>query len=120
MRTFKLIEENEFSKHFKSDDIDIYLAKAYDEEKNIDYLVASIPVIPEVKTEHITYPMPFDNAEQRDELFSVFNEQDCNDMIDNLLEFMKEQTIFLNEEQKKMDAEKDNQKIIDTDYEITD
>lgn len=116
-RIFLLVEQNEFSKHFKSADIDIYLAKSYDEENNVDYLMANIPVIPETRTEHIAYPMPFPNAEERDKLFSIFNEQDCNDMIDNLIRFMKEQTEFLNDEQKKIDQNKNN--TIDTDFELT-
>jgi len=115
-RTFILVQENEFSKHFKSADIDIYLAKSYDEETNVDYLMANIPVIPETRTEHIAYPMPFKNSEERDKLFSVFNSQDCNDMIDNLIGFMKKQTEFLNDEQKKIDQQKND--TIDTEFEV--
>lgn len=116
MRNFKLESQNEFSKHFKSEDIDIYLARAYDDESKGHFVVANIPVIPEARTEHITYPMPFGTEEERDEFFKVFNEADCNDMIDTLINFMKEQTEFLNNEQKKIDGGE----IIDTDYEITD
>lgn len=118
MRTFKLLEQNEFSKHFKSEDIDIYLAKAYDEDSKTDYVVANIPVIPETRTEHITYPMPFTNPEERDKIFDMFSESDCNDLIEDLIKFMQEQTVFLNEEQKKIDAQKNQNEIVDAEYEI--
>lgn len=115
MRNFELVAENEFSKTFKSEDIEVYLAKAYDEEAQSHYLIASIPFIPEAKVEAITYPMPFPNEQERDSLFSAFNTQDCSDMIDTLIGFMKEQTEYLNEEQKKIDAGE----TVDTEYEET-
>lgn len=94
----KLISENEFTKHYKYEekDIDCYLSKAFDEETDKHFLVASIPRIPELNAMHIQYPMVFENEAERNKFFEDF---DALDFLDYLLEQMKQQI-----EQAKKDA----------------
>ena len=95
----KIVSENEFTKHYKYEEksIDCYLSKAYDEETDKHFLVASIPKIEELNAMHIQYPMVFENEAERNEHFQSFNAQL---FIDHLLEEMKIQI-----EKAKEDAE---------------
>ena len=95
----KIVSENEFTKHYKYEEksIDCYLSKAYDEETDKHFLVASIPKIEELNALHIQYPMVFENESERNEHFETFNAQL---FIDHLLEEMKIQI-----EKAKEDAE---------------
>ena len=99
----KLISENEFTKHhrYEEKEIDCYLSKAYDEETEKHFLVASIPRIPELNAMHIQYPMVFDTQEERDEFFKNYN---ALDFLEYLLEQMEAQI-----EAAKEDAEKSKQ-----------
>lgn len=87
----ELVSENEFSKIFKFNDIDIYLAKANDEESNGHFIVASIPRIDEVDVSHLQYPFKYDSAEDRDMAFKEFNVIMVEDFIYSVISFIKEQ-----------------------------
>jgi len=101
----KIVSENEFTKHYKYEEsIDCVLSKAYDEETDKHFLVASIPKIEELNALHIQYPMVFENESERNEHFETFNAQL---FIDNLLEEMKIQI-----EKAKEDAENNAQSQI--------
>ena len=71
----QLVSENEFTKIFKKeeDNIDLYVSKAYDEESDKHYLVASIPVIEELGVQGIQLPLQYETSEQRDLAFTEFD-----------------------------------------------
>ena len=100
--SFKIASENEFTKIFKNGDMEIYLSKAYDEDGDKHFLVASIPHIAELDASEIKYPFTFDTMEERDEYFVNFDTKMAKEFIRNLVKFMLEQQ----ELQKKQ--EKDN------------
>jgi hypothetical protein len=104
MNGVDLIAENEFSKTFKYNDIDVFIAKAVDDEKSKHYLVISIPTIPETQSHEIQYPMEYDTMELRDEDFKKFDVEYCKEFTDNLIVFMKEQKKL--QEEKLMEDQK--------------
>jgi hypothetical protein len=88
----ELIAENEFSKTFKiRDNIELYIAKAIDDEIDKHYIVASIPFIQEVQAERIQYPIVFDTPEERDDAFNKFDLKFASTFIEDLTTFIKEQ-----------------------------
>ena len=91
MNGVDLIAENEFSKTFKYNDIDVFVAKAVDDEISKHYLVISIPTIPETQSHEIQYPLEYDTMELRDEDFKKFDVGYCKQFTDSLIVFMKEQ-----------------------------
>jgi hypothetical protein len=95
MNGVTLIEENVFSKHFKCNGIDLYLAKAVDEETDKHFLVVSIPHIAEVDAQSIQYPISFDTPTERDEAFHKFD-------LDYVKIFLKEVVDFINEQKEKI------------------
>jgi hypothetical protein len=86
-----LVAKNEFSKTFKIKDVDLYLAKAYDDETNTHFLVVSIPHISETSTTQIQYPINFATEVERDEAFVKFDISFAKTFVDDLITFMKEQ-----------------------------
>ena len=102
------LSENEFTKHHKYEekDIDCYLSKAYDEETEKHFLIASIPRIPELNAMHIQYPMVFDNEAERNQFYDDYNPLD---FLEFLLAQMTEQI-----EKAKRDAEETKTEDITT------
>lgn len=94
---FKLESENEYTKIFKEKDTEIYFSKAYDEDSNKHYVIASIPHIIEVNASDIKYPFVFDEEYDRDSFFNSFDETNAGEMINEMVKFIKEQ----NEKQNK-------------------
>jgi len=96
----KLVSENEFTKHYKYEEkeIDCYLSKAYDEETDKHFLVASIPKIPQLNAMHIQYPMAFDTEQERNQFFADFN---ALDFLDYLVEQMTYQIEMAKKEAAK-------------------
>ena len=88
---FTLESENEFSKIFKDGDLGVYLSKAYDEDDDKHYLVASIPHIKEVDASEIKYPFKFDTSEERDEAFDSFDTKTTSEFMRDLVKFIVEQ-----------------------------
>ena len=86
---FEIIAENEFTKVFKCGDIEIYLSKAFDEDADKHYLVASIPNIEEVNVSDIKYPFEYDTSEERDVAFKFFDKKWARVFIKELIEFIK-------------------------------
>jgi len=98
----ELVAENEFSKHFKLDgDIDLHIAKAVDDETNKHYVVTSIPVIKEVKCEHIQYPIQYNTAEERDNAFNNFDLNFALNYVADTIKFIKEQLEKQKENEQK-------------------
>jgi hypothetical protein len=91
----ELIAENEFSKTFKYKDeineIDLFIAKAFDDEKNQHYIVASIPYIKEVNAERVQFPFIFKDEQDRDNGFEGFEVVFANTFIPQLIDMIKKQ-----------------------------
>ena len=91
----ELIAENEFSKTFKYideiNDIDIFIAKAYDDEQNKHYVVASIPYIKEVGSERVQFPFIFADEQDRDNGFDAFDVTFAKSFIIDLIQMIKNQ-----------------------------
>jgi hypothetical protein len=91
MNTFGIKAENEFSKTFDNGEIQLYIAKAHDEDTNKHYIVCSVPFIKEVDAQEIQYPLEYETEEDRDATFSIFNEAEASQFIYELINFIKEQ-----------------------------
>jgi len=91
MEGVDLIAENEFSKTFKYNDIDVFVAKAIDDEISKHYLVVSIPTIPETQSHEIQYPLEYETMDLRDADFKKFDVAYCKQFTDDLIVFIKEQ-----------------------------
>lgn len=60
---------NDFTKKFLYGDVELYVSKAFDEKSKFHCLLFSIPIIPELGVEQVSYPMEFQTEEYRDEMF---------------------------------------------------
>ena len=109
MEGIELIAENEFSKTFKYKDeineIDMYIAKAYDDEQDKHYIVASIPYIKEVYSERVQFPFIFEDEQDMNNGFLAFDLAFAKDFIPQLINMIKEN----NAKQEKERAEKEIQ-----------
>jgi hypothetical protein len=101
MNTFGIKAENEFSKTFDNGEIQLYIAKAFDEEPNRHFIVCSIPHIKEVDAQQIQYPLVYDTEAERDEKFKIFNEAEASQFIYELIEFIKDQKAKQNEQNEQ-------------------
>jgi len=109
MDGIELIAENEFSKTFKYKDeineIDMYIAKAYDDEQDKHYIVASIPYIKEVYSERVQFPFIFEDEQDMNNGFLAFDLAFAKDFIPKLIQMIKDN----NAKQEKERAEKEIQ-----------
>ena len=96
MKVFKIESENDVQKIFKSQDVDVYVGKAFDEETNKHFLIFSIPVIPEVNVQHIQFPYIFETEKERDEVFTHLEEN-------YIAEFVAKLLTQINENKKQTD-----------------
>jgi hypothetical protein len=64
-----LVSENEFTKVFKIDDVDMFVTQAYDEESKLHYLIISVPEIPKIGVAHIQFPIAFNLKEEMQQAF---------------------------------------------------
>lgn len=81
------VSENEFSKAFKYGDIDLFVAKAFDDDAPMKhFLICSVPEIKELGVAHIQYPMTFKTEAERDSVFKGF---DAKFFIDALMQQIK-------------------------------
>lgn len=87
----ELISGNEFSKHFKYGNVDVYLNKAFDEDSTKHYIIASIPNIEEVNVQHLNYPLVFDTEIERDSDFDEFDGSKVTLLVEGAIDFIKEQ-----------------------------
>ena len=94
----KAAEDNgDFSKIFRSEEIDLYIGKAIgDETPPIHYLIFSIPNIPELNVQNIQFPMPFDVIEIRDEFFNSIDEAGAEKFVENIIEEIKNRNKSIN------------------------
>lgn len=85
MKVFKLESENDVQKIFKSNDVDVYVGKAFDEETNKHFLIFSIPLIPEANVQHIQFPYIFETEKERDEVFTHLEENYISEFVEKLI-----------------------------------
>ena len=85
MKVFKIESENDVQKIFKSNDVDVYVGKAFDEETNKHFLIFSIPLIPEANVQHIQFPYIFDTEKERDEVFTHLEANYVADFVEKLI-----------------------------------
>lgn len=118
----ELIAENEFSKTFKYkdeiNDIDMYIAKAYDDEQDKHYVVASIPYIKEVSSERVQFPFIFEDEADRDNGFSAFDVNFAKDFIPKLIQMIKDNNAKQEQEKREKEfteAEEVKPKMIEND-----
>lgn len=90
-RKVELVSENEFSKIFNSEGIEVYMHKAFDEDSNKHYIIAGIPEIKEVNASAINYPFEFETSDERDNAFNIFDTYDVAILLDYLVNFITEQ-----------------------------
>lgn len=106
----ELIAENEFSKTFKYkddiNDIDLFIAKAFDDEQDKHYIVASVPYIKEVNAERVQFPFIFKDEADRDNGFEGFDVVFANTFIPQLIDMIKKQN-----EEKKLKEEQEAQEV---------
>jgi hypothetical protein len=101
MHDIELESENEFTKIFVyKENTKLFFSKAYDEETDKHFVVASIPEIAETRTSQISYPFMFDVESDRDEFFQNFNLGSAKEFIEDLIEHIKKQN-KINEEKDK-------------------
>ena len=76
----KMLNSNDFTKQYRWDEkeIDCYVSKAFDEENNHHWLVASIPAIKELNVNHIQFPFIFETEDERNQFFNDF---DCDNFL---------------------------------------
>jgi hypothetical protein len=93
-----LVSENEFSKVFKVDDVDLYVTQAFDEESNTYFLICSIPVIPVLNVEHIKFPIAFKTKEEMGQGFTQLTPDWASKFISDATEYIKENRRKVEEE----------------------
>ena len=86
-----LESENEFTKVFKYKDIDLFMSKAYDEDTDKHFLVASMPKIPELNVEMIQLPIQYESEGERDESFKNLDLVQAKNFLDNIISQIREQ-----------------------------
>jgi hypothetical protein len=83
MNKFQLLEKNDFSRTYRKGDILVYVAKAYDEESKIHFVVISIPEIPHLGVLKLQLPINFEYEPMRDAFIETF---DCDVFLKELEE----------------------------------
>ena len=79
----QLIEKNEFSRTYRKGEVMIYVAKAYDEESRLHFVVVSIPEIPHLGVLKLQLPIKFEFQPMRDAFIDNF---DCDIFLKELEE----------------------------------
>lgn len=87
----EVISQNDFTRAYKFDDVEMYASKAYDEDSDTHYLVVSIPSIPEMNLLQVQYPVQFETEEQRNDMFALFTIEYAEQFLENLIIKIKEQ-----------------------------
>lgn len=78
-----LLEKNEFSRTYRKGEVMIYVAKAYDEESRLHFVVVSIPEIPLLGVLKLQLPIKFEFEPMRDAFIDNF---DCDIFLKELEE----------------------------------
>lgn len=83
MEKAQLLEKNDFSRTYRKGDILVYIAKAYDEESKLHFVVVSIPEIPHLGVVKLQLPIQFEYEPMRDAFIDNF---DCDVFLKELEE----------------------------------
>ena len=86
-----LVSKNDFTKVFKYKEIELYISKAYDDESDRHFLVASIPKIDELNVGNIQQPLVFINEEERDKTFESLDVNIAQKFLDDVIAEIKQQ-----------------------------
>jgi hypothetical protein len=86
-----LESENEFTKVFRYRGITMFMHKANDDENGKFYVSACIERIDELQVQNLNYPIELPTESERDAFFSDFDNVNASELIDNIIEFIKEQ-----------------------------
>ena len=104
MDTAILLDQNKYSKTYKVGLATLYISKAYDKpvgaEKEMHYVVVSIPHFPDLNVSNIQLPIGFNNEQERDVFFETF-------VADNFVRLLR-QRIIQNKEKNKADEPREN------------
>jgi hypothetical protein len=73
MENAVLLEKNDFSRTYRKGSILVYIAKAYDEESKLHFVVISIPEIPHLGVVKLQLPIQFEIEPMRDAFIENFN-----------------------------------------------
>lgn len=93
-----LLEKNEFSRTYRKGDVMVYVAKAFDEESKLHFVVVSIPEIPNLGVLKLQLPIKFEFEPMRDAFIETF---DC----DIFLKELEERIISNRNNLEKQDGE---------------
>jgi hypothetical protein len=87
----KLVSENEFTKIFKLNSLDLYVHKAHDEDSGKWFLICSIPmlVVNGFNVSDLKYPIVFDSEGDMNLGFADFDLYNALQFIDELSEEIK-------------------------------
>jgi hypothetical protein len=88
--TSVLVSENEFTKIFKVDDIDLFLSKAHDEESGMYYIICSIPTIPKVGVEHIKFPIAFNTKDEMEQGFTQITPDWASKFLQDAIQYIED------------------------------
>ena len=86
-----LESQNEFTKKFKYNEIELYVSKAFDEESDRHFLVNSIPKIEDLGVANIQLPIVFESEEERNKVFDGLDVNEAKSFLDALIEQIKQQ-----------------------------
>jgi len=100
MDTAILVDFNKYSKTYKVGMATLYLAKAYDKpvgaDKEMHYVVVSVPHFPDLNVSNIQLPIGFNSEEERDVFFESF-------IADNFVRLLRQRIITNQAKIKKED-----------------
>ena len=83
-----------------------FIAKAFDEEQDKHYVVASIPYIKEVNSERVQFPFIFNDEADRDNGFLGFDVLFAKTFVPELINMIKKQN-----EEKRLKEEQEAQQV---------
>ena len=98
-----LLSDNEFTKIFKvRGDIDLFLTKAFDEDSNKHYIVATIREIVELNASGIQFPYEYNTDHERDNAYKQYGTEEARDFVEFSIQFIKDKEKFKEEEAEKI------------------
>jgi len=86
-----LVSENEFTKIFNCNGVELYISKAYDDESDRHFLVASIPQIEELGVGNIQQPIVYENEEMRNNTFESLDVVVAQKFVEDVISEIKKQ-----------------------------
>lgn len=85
----QVISENNFTKAYFYNGVQIFISKAFDEDSDKHFLVHSIPLIPELNVHHLQFPIEFESEAQRDEQFDSLDLEIAGEAIEMFKEYIQ-------------------------------